>query len=701
MADDTLISAIERHEALAETYGNLSEDRTKALDYYLGNPMGNEVEGRSQVISRDVWDTVEWIKPQLAGIFTSGDEVVHFTPRGPDDVQSAEQETDYVNYIATQKNDWFSIWYAWSHDALLQKNGYVKAYWNDAEDRTRERYSGLTDDEFQVLQASIAEGAEIVEYDAVQYPGPAGIETRHTVVLERTTQYGCVKLCNVAPEHIYVDHNALGLSLQDPRVSFVEQREYKTLTQLRDEGFDVDDDIADGGDGVGDWEQDLRDEYSPFRDREGEQADPSMRRVKVRECWIRFDRNGDGRAELLHVILVGTTILLEEEADIIPVVALCPTPLPHQHYGLSVADAVMDLQRIKTALLRGSLDNVYLANNGRYAVDANSVNLDDMLVSRPGGVVRVQGPPGQAIFPLNHSTTGETGVSMMEYVDRVMAKRTGVSETMQGLDPNTLNNNAGQFANNAMISAAMQRIQFIARVFAETGVKALFQVIHALSLKNARQQEIIRVRNQWVPVDPRQWVKRADMQISVALGAGDKVQQLGFLSQILNLQKEALMAGAPLTDAQKVYNTLKRLTSVVGFKDPDEFWTDPSQVVPQEPQPDPEVVKEQAKAQAQLQVEQLKAQTQLQVAQIEGQIKLQEIEATRQLQESNDIRDAHRAELEAQLKAEVEALKQERQAFMEEAKLAMDKYKADLESWTRLQIADKQSRQNPPSPEEA
>jgi hypothetical protein len=670
MADENqLIAAIERAEALAETYGNLSEDRTKALDYYLGNPMGNEVDGRSQVVSRDVWDTVEWIKPQLADIFCGGDEVVNFTPRGPEDVKGAEQETDFVNYVITQKNPWFSIWYAWSHDALLQKTGYVKAYWDDAEDRTKERYEGLTDAEASILLED--QGIQVVEHEELM----AGVERLHTFTVERVKYRGCVKLINVAPEHIYVDHNSRGLDLQE--CAFVQQREYKTITQLRDEGFDVEDDINDGGDGVGDWEEDLRDEYSPFRDREGEEADPSMRRVKVRECWIRFDQDDDGRAELRHVILVGTTILHNEETDIVPIVALCPTPLPHQHYGLSVADAVMDLQQIKTALLRGSLDNLYLANNGRHVVDEDAINLDDMLVSRPGGLVRKKAgvPMADAIMPLNHSTMGDIAVPMMEYVDRIAQKRTGVNEQSQGLDPNTLNKTAT--GAQMLMTAAMQRIRFIARIFAETGVKSLFQIVHALTLKHSRQEEIVRIRNQWVPVDPRQWVKRADMQISVALGAGDKAQQMAMLMQILQMQQLAIQVG--ITDPSKIYNALKRLTNAAGFRDADEFWVDPSTQPPKPPQPDPEVLKEQAKSQAMLQAEQMKAQVTMQVEAQKSQLEQQKLQGQLEVQAANDQRDAERARMQAEMDAQLEAQKAELQAALERERLAFDQWKVEQE----------------------
>lgn len=693
MTEDELVSAIERQEALAETYGSLSEARVEALDYYLGEPMGNEVAGRSSVISRDVFDTVEWIKPQLADIFCAGDEVVTFTPRGPEDVKGAEQETEYVNYMITQRNRWFEIWNGWSHDALLQKNGYVKVYWDDAEDRTKEKYSNLAPEEYALLK--MQDGVEIIEEEEQTVLGGELPITIYNITLERTKPADVARIVNVAPEHIFVDQNARGVCLQDPSIAFVEQQEYKTITQMRLEGFDIDDDINDGGDAMTDWEEDQRDEYSPFRDREGEQPDPSMRRIKVRECWMRVDYDGDGVAELRHVIVVGTTVLENEECDLVPIVALCPAPLPHQHYGLSVADAVMDLQRIKTALLRGSLDNVYLANNGRYGIDVDTVNLDDMLDSRPGGIVRVKGQPGASIFPLTHPTNGSIGVEMMEYVDKIKTQRTGVNEQSQGLNPNALSDQTATGA-NIMMTAAMQRIKFIARVFAETGVKSLFQVVHALTLQHGRKQELIRLRNQWVPVDPRQWVKRQDMQVTVGLGTGDKPQQLMLLEKILAFQVNGMQIG--LANPPKIYHTLKKFIQTAGYKDADEYLNDPTTNPPPPQGPPLPILIEQAKGQTAMQIEQMKGQMQAQLKAAEAQLQAQKDQmqaemdmrtkqAELELQASNDQRDSERELLTARYQTELATLEQQQNDRFKQLDIQLEKYKADLQSQTQLAIA--------------
>lgn len=681
MEEAVLIRAIEQHESQVD--GTLQDERIESLDYYLGKPLGNEVDGRSQVVYRTVWDTVEWLKPQIADIFCSGEEIVSFSPKGPEDVAPAQQESDYVNHIVTQKNDWFSIWYAWTHDALIQKNGYVKAYWDDSEDLTVEKYNQLTGDEFALLMQD--PDIEVIEHEeqAVAYDAAAAfVDVRHTVSVQRKRAKNFVRIENVAPEAIKVDHNARTLSLQDPRVAFVEHAEFKTVSDLRAEGFDVDDDISDSGNSNNDWEDNNRVQFGHMRDRDGEESDPSMRRLKVRECWIRVDYDGDGRAELRHVIVVGTTILLNEDADCIPIVALCPTPLSHQHTGLSVADAVIDLQKIQTALLRGGLDNQYLANNGRYAVSDN-VNLDDMLDSRPGGIVRVVNgaQPGNEIFPLTHPTNGGAVVPMMEYVERIAQKRTGVNEQTQGLDPNALNKTAT--GATIMMSAAQQRIKFIARIFAETGVKALFQLVHELTLKNSRQQEMVQLRGKWIPVNPRQWVKRNDMTVNVALGTGDKAAQIAMLNQILLIQQQAAAVG--IATPQNIYSTLVRLTKTAGYKDENEFWTDPTQAPPRPPPPpDPRIQVEAMRQQADAQRFQAESQMTQQIEGMKLQLDKQKAEMQLQVQAANDARDSEREQLKAQYNAQIEQMKLENDRQIAEMQAGVDKYRADLQSQTQV-----------------
>jgi hypothetical protein len=287
--------------------------------------------------------------------------------------------------------------------------------------------------------------------------------------------------------------------------------------------------------------------------------------------------------------------------------------MPHRHIGRSYADLTMDIQLIKSTLIRGQLDNMYLANNGRYAI-SDRVNLDDMLTSRPGGIVRVDGDPGTGIMPLSHPPLPASSFGMVEYMDSMKEKRTGITAYNQGLDANSLNKTATGVAQ--IMNASQQRIELVARTFAETGVKELFKLVHYLVRTTLTKPDIIRLRNKWVEVDPREWKARKDLSISVGLGAGNKDQQLVHLTSILNMQKEAIQVG--LTSPEKIYNALAKLTQNAGFKNPEEFWVNPANTPEQEGQQNKPSEAE-IMVQGQLQIEQQKAQAQLQQEQVRSQ----------------------------------------------------------------------------------
>ncbi len=591
-----LVTAIEEQERLASSYGALSEERQRSLDLYLGKPYGDEQDGRSKVVMRDVADTIEWIKPSLMKVFCAGDEVARFDPVGPEDEEQAKQETDYVNHVMMSKNDGFAVFYDWFHDALLQKNGYVWA--RNCEERVsnREQYKGLSDDEFALLAQS--DEAEVLEHTA--YPGPMGIY--HDAVVRKVGTYRYLKICNIPPERVLVASDWPGLNLKG--CPFVEVIDWKTISDLRNEGYDVDDEINDSTEYTDDeTEEQRRNSQSVYQDRDDIEADAATRRVRVRYVWMNWDADGDGIAELRHIVLVGKTILSDEEDDLTPVACLSPIRMPHEHVGLSMTDIVEDLQRIRTVLVRGYLDNMYLANNGQYGIDINRVNLDDMLTSRPGGVKRIDGPVADAIMPLIHPQVGGDILQALEFVDTIRQNRTGVTSYNQGMDADSLNKTAHGI--NSIMNAAAQRLELIARLFAETGVKSLMLIIHAMSLKFSTQAEKIKLRNQWVEIDPRSWKTRRDMTVSVGLGNGNKDQQIGQLTLIAQMQAQGLQIG--IASPENIYNTAKRFTQASGFKNAEEFWTDPKENPAPPPPPDPQVVKAQIDAEAKQQDMQLKA----------------------------------------------------------------------------------------------
>lgn len=648
LTDADLLTALERLESSAELADETETERVAALGRYRGENLRPAPEGRSQVTDRTVWEVVESVKPQLLKLFLSGDEVVRFDPTGPEDIQAAEQESHAVNWVITNKNPAFHIFSGWAHDGLLHRVGYVKAYIEEADEIERESYKGLSEEEL----AFVTQDREVTIVDDQMVADEYG-NVFHDVVVERKATNTYVRIVNVPPESVLVhsDHTEVSLS----KCAFIQHRTRKTISELREMGFDVEDDINDNAFEREDFVDEYRRGFTDVNSgEEGEEADPSMRLVMVRESWVRIDKDGDGIASLYHTIVVGKTLLLCEDADHVPLIAWCPIPQPHMHRGFSLHDEVKEIQDIKQALVRSVLDNLYLSNNGRFAVDPARVTLDDFLVSRPGGIVRVDGEPGNAIMPLFQPFNPAPAMQMAEYMDVQRELRTGIPRVQQGqLDPLSQNKTATGISQ--VFAAGQQRIELIARYFAEA-VKELCMVVHALLSKHSKKPLVLMLDQEFVPVDPRQWAKRTDMSISVGLGSGNRFEQTQFLQQIL-----AVMFGPAgpmgLTDPSKVYNALAKLTTAVGYKNPEEFWINPASAKqpPPPPPPDPKLVEVQQRGQ----IEQAKLQQDAQATQAQlsadAQFKQQEM----MLKERELQLKVEEMQLQARVELEKEKLKQE------------------------------------------
>ena len=612
--------------------GEISIQREEAIKYYYALPFGNEVDGRSQYVDSTVQDTIEWIKPSLMRVFASGDEMVKFTPHGPEDVQAAEQATDYVNYVFTKDNPGWEILYSWFHDALLQKNGIVKVWWDEYPETQREEYRGLTDMEFEVLTGN--KDVEVIEheeyYEEVTY---------HNVVLHRQDTNGKIKIENVPPDEFLISREAKGI--QNAR--FVCHRVKKTVSDLREMYPDDDFDVSELGAGYNEevynaermarYEIDDSFEWGGGLNENGEEA---LREYWLHESFIKTDYDDDGIAELRKVCSVGDYIFSNEEVDKVPFVSITPLKIPHKFFGMSVADLVMDLQLIKSTLMRNLMDNAYNQNFGRYAVLEGQANLDDLLTQRPGGVVRVKSP--NAIMPLATPPLQPESFQMLGYLDEVREARTGVNKNTQGINADALTSHTTATAVNAVMSNAQSRVELIARQFAETGVKELMHCIYELLLKNQDKERVVMLRNQWIPVRPDMWNDKMDCTVSVALGNGSKDQQMAHLSQMLQFAGQAMQGGLPIVTPQNMYNLGAALIKAMGYQNVDDYLTPPPPPQPKQPSPE----------------EQL-AQMEMQVKQKELEIKTADI----QLKAAKIQQESQKNAVDAQLKAEELALERE------------------------------------------
>lgn len=373
LSNTELLARIEQEENIAYGVNDaaLSDDRAQAIKYYLGEPFGNEIEGRSQVVSYDVQDTIESALPQLLKVFVAGDRVVTFDPKSPEDQEGAEQETDYINHLVMEKNNGYLLFYTWFKDALLSKNGYVKVYIEEESEVEEESYEGLTDAQLTMLvQDSNVEVLEHSQYDDPSFPGipteqsmmmaQAGmpmpqIPQLHDVKIKITEYKKEIKIKNVAPENIMVSVDTSSTNLYEAR--FVEHREVMSRAEAS-ETFGVSynkikDIFADTQDSY-EEESNARDIYDEEYDRVVNEDE-----VLVKDVYYKVED------ERYRIVIIGNEIIYKEKIDCVPFACISPMLMPHRHVGRSYADLTMDIQLIKSTLLRGQLDNMYLANNGR------------------------------------------------------------------------------------------------------------------------------------------------------------------------------------------------------------------------------------------------------------------------------------------------------------------------------------------------
>jgi hypothetical protein len=648
---------------------DLSKDREKALDYYRGDPFGDEVEGRSQVVMTDVADVVEGVLPSLLEPFIAGDDIVSYQPVGQEDEGQAKQATEYVNHIVHNDNPSFTIFHTWFKDAVLQRLGVVKSWWHEEEKSKKWTQTALSAEQIQMVLAK--DGTEVVAATPCEHEYPEGMpyEPLYDVTFERKWKDARVVIANVPPDEFLF--TARATSQKDAPI--LGERSRKTRSELVAMGFDRDQVMSIPAYDEADLTTERQNRYDPI-DEGGvetiDEADPASVEVLVCEFYIRVDYDGDGIAELRKIICGGgeaEVILENEECDEDPYSLLTPIPMPHTIVGRSYADQTMDIQRINSTLMRQVLDNMYQTNNSRSAV-SNKVDLDDLLSNRVGGVVRVDTPAADVaghIVPMVTAPLAPVAFPVMEYMEGRKESRTGFTKYNQGLDADSLNKTKGGI--QMIMGAAQARQHLVARGFAETGVKDLYAKILRLVIKHQDRARTIRLRGEWVPMDPRHWNSEMDCRVSVGLGHGTKDQQATMTGAILSLQEKIITMqggiGGPLVYADNVkYGLDKFVTGPAGFKDPDKFFADPNKPQqtaqpPGPPKPDPLMAEVQGtlqikaqESQAKLALESQKAQTDMQMAQQNASLEMQMAKFKAELEAQTKLRVA---EIDAAAKIQV------------------------------------------------
>jgi len=653
--DDYQLNSIvtaEIRDSLNHFDSEYSAERIRALDFYMGEPLGNEIEGRSQVISTDVADTIEQIMPNLMRVFTANDQYVRFAARTAEDVERAEQITDYCNYIINHDNEGYKVLYNWFKDALLFRLGVVKYYYEEKEDVTEEEYENLSEIELAALMSNpdyelVGTISETVNaYMVDEETGEeVPLESSFSVTVKVKRKSGRIRIINIPPEEFLVNRRAVDLD----EAHFVAHRTSMTVSDLVAMGYDretVERHAGTGSDVDLDEERSVR--YQDLEANTGiDAADPTLAEVVYYECYMKVDVDDDGIAELRRIVAIGeggTEIISNEPFDHIPFAVVSPILMPHRLIGRSIYDMTQDLQVIKSTLMRQYLDSVYASTLPRIAAVEGMVNLDDLLDGTAGGIVRVR--QQGMIQPIQSNPVGNEIQPLLGYLDSVKEQRTGMSKASQGLDANALQSTTAS-AISATVRGAQVKLESYARTMAECGVKQLFKGILHLITKYDNKPRIVRLRNNYVPIDPAEWHSEFDVIVQVGLGTADDEQKIAFLQAIAAKQEQILQtlgADNPVVSLPQYVSTLRSIAEIGGFKDADQFFNNPQQIamqmqaMQQQPQQDPNAAQTQmdmAKLQQEMALKRERMQMEIQLErekmQAELELRRQELAAEAQL----------------------------------------------------------------------
>lgn len=669
--DDAKLLALVKHERTNsigfDNDEELRNDRERALRFAKGDLSKDipALQGRSSVSSSDVADAVETALPDLVEIFTSEDAVA-FSPKGEEDEDAAQQETDYINHVFFNENPGFMILYAAIKDALLVKTGVFK--WRAEDCEEVDRFEGKSPEE---LVAAMLQHGEAVELEDSEVD-PEDPETTYSFTIRRKWRKPVVEA--VAPEDFTVSRDTVELR----KTPYCAHKSRVRLDDLVDLG--VSEETAQTLPSYGDDDSEIDQARDTAGEHNNSTGDTGVNRlVEVVEHYIRVK----GQYWRVLTDAQDSKVLDKEKVTGIRFAAITPYPVAHRFYGMSLADKLIEIAKIKTSLMRMLLDSGHFALNQRNYVDMTKVNewtISDLLNNAPNVPVRGNGP--QAVTPLGSGGLNFDAFGALEYFSVQGEARSGIVRNAQGLNPDTLHDTAKGAL--ALMTEAQKRVRMIARIFAETGIKDMFLGLHALIRETAQDPVKVRLRNKWVEIDPTSWGSRLDMTIEIGAGAGGQEAELqrliGLMEVIDRLVEKQGGVNGPFVDAKNVYNAVvKYLERGLRLKSADPYITDPEEAPPQEPQPDPAVMEVEAKA------EEMRMKFAMQQAEAEQKAALESEKAAAALQLQSekaaaDVRLAEtRAAADIELARERNALELEQKREAHALDLQLKREVADVE----------------------
>lgn len=663
------ISTIAQMVLEAETHADsMAKDRIRAMEYYRGELKDlPAVPNRSTMAKRLLRAQIKKVLPSLVRTILGSDQVTEYLPVGPNDDAGASQATDYINSVVVPESKARPAIEDAIHDALLLRNGIIRWWWDDSAKVSVSEHTGLDDNAF-ALMASDPE-VTVLEHTARQDMTEAGPITLHDMKIKRISRRGQARVAAVARENFLIHPDALDLDASP----ILGERTELSRSALVAMGYDRNKvyslPIAD--------EDDTEEAIRRDSALSGSELHAANAPVTYYDLFVRFDRDGDGIAELRHMCFAGglgeNNLLLDEECDEVQYCDVKVMSQPHQWEGISLADDLMDLEKAQTVLLRQTLDNLYWQNGAQPVIqDGAIVNPEAVYNPEFGLPIKVaRGVDWRAALGYDQKPfVADKSFGMLEYLDNEATDRTGVSDASAGLAPDALQNMTAKAS--AMIEqAGIGQTELMVRTIAE-GLQRLFRGLLRLTIRHQDKARTVRLRGEWVEFDPRQWNAEMDCAVNTGLGAGTRERDMAVLMQVVGMQEKLLAAFGPdnpFVKPDQVYNAFAKMIEAAGLRTPSLYITEPdmqevqAKLEAMRNQPSPE----QVKAQTQMQIEQAKLQAQMMLAD-----KDKEVQANKELAqlEADKAIEAERRATDIQLKQMDIAWQREKLMIEQNAALA-------------------------------
>jgi hypothetical protein len=540
----------------------------------------------------------------LMDLFYGGDAPIRFNPMNAKDVDQADIETKYVKHVVEEQNDGFKTIYTWFKDALIQKNGIVKVYWDEKIDEEPENYENksyqeyaqiISDPEYKVKKVEVKSPLLEGEFSAEEFGvrleefGPDAAIVLQSAQFEiygfRKKNLSQVKIENVEPEYFVISSSWADLDITN--ADYCGHLHYYSRNELIADGYDYDMvmDLPSGSVDTSSMDTAIRYSKEAGRLVNTSAATRSGELVEVIEHYIRDSRGNDPKMYCIITAARGSVVLDYYEVDRPPYHIITPKINPYRFYGDALADELIDLQFAKSNLWRSGFDNIKYTVSPRWSAKGD-VDLEALNDYTPTGIV----PMGQdgEVNALVTPFVADKAMEMSALLDNVRAERTGFSRETMGLDPAALANSTN-FIGSTILNLSQSRIKMVASTFANTGFKSLCEHVRELLMKYESRERVFAVAGKFMTVSPREWFKNRSTTVKTGLGHAGKLELVNSLQGVLQLQEKISVAQGgfmgPLVTLDNTYAAITRTLEASGVKDPETFFTNPEGYEPPPPEP--------------------------------------------------------------------------------------------------------------------